>query len=187
MFRRNILPPPSGWRVRQEEPVFLNVTLCSSGRGLCLVRKYCFHLQGWRVSQGRNQQKRATSYLVPLEYSSTLRMEAVCYSETSGPLQSSRRYNPEDRTLHSHCNENFILTLLKISFRNTERMGSKCFVCLFVCLIAFITRRVWRFRKLDWLWELYYWRVCTLCWSRCKRTENWSCCPVTRMQVKIIT
>jgi hypothetical protein len=36
--------------------------------------------------------------------SSTLKMEAVCFSETSGPLRTMRRFNPQDR-IHSHRHE----------------------------------------------------------------------------------
>jgi hypothetical protein len=38
-----------------------------------------------------------------LVYSSTLKMEATCSSETSVDLQwTTRRYIPEDRTLYNH-------------------------------------------------------------------------------------
>jgi hypothetical protein len=38
-----------------------------------------------------------------LAYSSTLKMEAICYCEKSAKLQRiTRRYNPEDRTHHNH-------------------------------------------------------------------------------------
>jgi hypothetical protein len=36
----------------------------------------------------------------------TLNMKALCYSETSGCLLITRRYNPKDSTLHSHRREN---------------------------------------------------------------------------------
>jgi hypothetical protein len=40
-------------------------------------------------------------------YSWTLKIEASFSSETSvGFYQTTRRYNPEDRTLHNHCSEN---------------------------------------------------------------------------------
>jgi hypothetical protein len=42
-----------------------------------------------------------------LAYSSTLKMEARCFSETSVDFQrTTRRYIPEDRTLHNHRCEN---------------------------------------------------------------------------------
>jgi hypothetical protein len=41
-----------------------------------------------------------------LAYSSTLKMEAICSSETSGCLQITRGYNPEDVIVCSHPLEN---------------------------------------------------------------------------------
>jgi hypothetical protein len=41
-----------------------------------------------------------------LAYSSTLKTGAICSSETSGFLRTTRRYNAEDRTLHNHRREN---------------------------------------------------------------------------------
>lgn len=38
-----------------------------------------------------------------LSYSSTLRMEAICSSETSGSLQITRSYNLENHTLNLFC------------------------------------------------------------------------------------
>jgi hypothetical protein len=35
-----------------------------------------------------------------LVYFSTLKMETICFSETSRSLRTTRRYNPEHRTLH---------------------------------------------------------------------------------------
>jgi hypothetical protein len=35
-------------------------------------------------------------------YSSKLKMEVIFYSETSGYLRTTRRYNPEDLILHSY-------------------------------------------------------------------------------------
>jgi hypothetical protein len=39
-------------------------------------------------------------------YSSTLKMSVICSSETSGCLQTTRRHNPDDRSVHIHRNEN---------------------------------------------------------------------------------
>jgi hypothetical protein len=50
-----------------------------------------------------------------LTYFSTLRMEATCSSETSVDFQrTTRRYIPEDRTLHNHLYENLKSYLLNI-------------------------------------------------------------------------
>jgi hypothetical protein len=49
----------------------------------------------------------AGSNVFRLPYSSTLKMEATCSSETSVDFQrTTQRYNPEDKTLHNHRCEN---------------------------------------------------------------------------------
>jgi hypothetical protein len=40
-----------------------------------------------------------------LNYSSKLKMEVVCSSQMSDSLQTTRRHNPEDHMLRSHCPE----------------------------------------------------------------------------------
>lgn len=64
----------------------------------------------WRlesVSGGRTSLKKRPRELSSLPsaspgfylaYNSTLKMEAICSSETSGSLQTTLCYNPEDRT-----------------------------------------------------------------------------------------
>jgi hypothetical protein len=68
---------------------------------------YHLHLQG---------RRQATCLLTGLlNYSSTLKMEAICSSETSGATQrTTRRHIPEDYTLHNHRSEN--LKSYKTSF-----------------------------------------------------------------------
>jgi hypothetical protein len=44
-----------------------------------------------------------------------LKMEAICYSETSGYLRNTERYNPEDRTVHSIKNV-YVICFLKSTF-----------------------------------------------------------------------
>jgi hypothetical protein len=73
-FRRNMSPPSSGSKNKpSKKPASEQV----ASRTLTLV-----------------------SYSA---YSSTLEMEATCFSETSAHFQrATRRYIPEDRTLHNH-------------------------------------------------------------------------------------
>jgi hypothetical protein len=48
-------------------------------------------------------------------YSSTLKMVAICSSETSVDFQrTKRRYVSDDRTLHNHCCENFNFCTLHV-------------------------------------------------------------------------
>jgi hypothetical protein len=60
---------------------------------------------GGRISQAKNLRKALLATCFKLvsclaSYSSTLNMEATCFSETSGDFQRSKlRYTPEDRTL----------------------------------------------------------------------------------------
>jgi hypothetical protein len=63
---------------------------------------YRLHLQSRRISRGRNQHQVAPTFtLVSCSaYSSTLKMEAICSSETSVYFQrTTRRYIPDDSTL----------------------------------------------------------------------------------------
>jgi hypothetical protein len=53
---------------------------------------------------------RAFTLVSFLVYSLTLKMETTCSSETSTHFQrATRRYIPEDRSLHNHCCKNLIL------------------------------------------------------------------------------
>jgi hypothetical protein len=66
---------------------------------------YFLHLQGPRVSQAGHQHQEGSKQ--SLAYTLTLKMEAVCSSETSYFLWTTQHYNQEDCTLHSHYCENF--------------------------------------------------------------------------------
>jgi hypothetical protein len=71
-----------------------------------------FHFQGRIVSQENNQRghsqhtERSTWHMflmaVCLASSSTLKMEAICSSETSGSLLTTRRYNPQSLLWGAH-------------------------------------------------------------------------------------
>jgi hypothetical protein len=85
--------------------VFWDITQCSP---LKVNRRFgvtcLLHLQGKR--QARHQHEVtlfATSFMLVscLSYSSTLKMEVTCYSETSLDFQlTTLRYIPEDRNLY---------------------------------------------------------------------------------------
>jgi hypothetical protein len=69
---------------------------------------YRLHLHCRRISQARNQREaggKLNFLIVPyLAYSSTLKMEATCSSETSTDFhRTTLRYIPEDRTLNNLC------------------------------------------------------------------------------------
>jgi hypothetical protein len=91
--------------------IFWDITPCSPLRVNWRFRNtHRLHLQGRRISQAKNQHKsrwQASMLLSCSAYSSTLKMEAICSSETSVHFQqTTRRYIPEDSTLHNHCCEN---------------------------------------------------------------------------------
>jgi hypothetical protein len=70
-------------------------------------RSYRLHLQGRRMSRARNQRESRCLLDGLLNYSSTLKMEAIRSSETLGATQwTTRRHIPEDDTLHNHRCEN---------------------------------------------------------------------------------
>jgi hypothetical protein len=120
--------------------IFWDITPCSQ---LKVNRRFGetwrLHLQCQRIRRKRNQ--RENLFCLPPEfrlvscsdYSSTLKMEAVCSSETSVDFQrTTRRYIPQDRTLHNHRCENlksytviFIFTAARIlNLTKTEAVPS---------------------------------------------------------------
>jgi hypothetical protein len=72
--------------------VFSIVTQCHSERVRRFGRTYGVHIQVQILSQARNHQKQTSAY------SSILKLEAIYFSETSGSLRTTRRYNREYRT-----------------------------------------------------------------------------------------
>jgi hypothetical protein len=71
-------------------------------------RIYKLHLEGRRISRTRNQRAPNASTLISCsDYFSILKMGAICSSETLVDFQRiTRRYIPEDSTLHNHYCEN---------------------------------------------------------------------------------
>jgi hypothetical protein len=65
----------------------------------CFRVTCCRHRQGQRISQARSLP-RAFMVVSCLAYSLTLKMEAICYSDTLVNFQrTTQHYIPEDRTL----------------------------------------------------------------------------------------
>jgi hypothetical protein len=88
-------------RLLMKSMVFWVVRLCSSEKSQHFRRKQCLHLEGRRVSHARNQQeahgKPSSAWLMlHLAYSSTMKMEAVCSSETLDCFWIRWHYNQED-------------------------------------------------------------------------------------------
>jgi hypothetical protein len=82
-----------------KSPIFWDITPCSPLKmNQRFGRTSRLHLQGRRTSQA-NQYEAGTMLVSCLVYSSTLKMEAICFSETSVDFQRAIwRYIPEDRT-----------------------------------------------------------------------------------------
>jgi hypothetical protein len=108
--------------------VFWHLTPCSPVKANGCFGGTCrLHLQG----RARNQ---ACFMLVSrLAYSSTLKMEAICSSETSVDVhRNARRYIPEDRALHNHrCNN------LKSSISFFDFPSDKVLLLLLLLLLPF--------------------------------------------------
>jgi hypothetical protein len=86
--------------VLMESLVFSHITPCNPLKvnrrlgGTC-----CLHLQGGRISQARNWNEASSRC-----YSSTLKLEAICSSETPVDIQrTTLHYIPEDINLHNPC------------------------------------------------------------------------------------
>jgi hypothetical protein len=92
--------------------IYWDITLSSPLKfNWCISQTCCFQLQGWRISQARNQHeagsKQCFMLVSCLSYSLTLKMEVICSSGTSVDFQwTTWWYVPEDRTIHSHYSEN---------------------------------------------------------------------------------
>jgi hypothetical protein len=90
--------------------IFWDITPCSLLRvSRRFGRTYRLHVQGRKINRARNQREsRWQAELVScLAYFLTLKMEAICSSETSvGSQWTTRRYIPEDGTIHNHRIEN---------------------------------------------------------------------------------
>jgi hypothetical protein len=90
--------------------IFWDITPCSP---LKVNRRFggtCLHLQGLRISQARKQicLLPAFTLVSGSAYTSTLKMEAICTSETSIEFKrNSRRYIPKDGTLQINPVHNF--------------------------------------------------------------------------------
>jgi hypothetical protein len=82
--------------------VFWVVTPCSLDIALPFRGIYHLHAMGERVSQRRNH---LFLLIFCLAYFSTVKMVAVCSSETSRPIRTTQRCNSEDRRLHGHRRE----------------------------------------------------------------------------------
>jgi hypothetical protein len=93
--------------------VFWDITPCSPSKINWRFGEICrLHRQSRRISQAIKQRESlfATCFTLVscLSYSSTLKMEVTCSSETSVDFRrTTRRYIPEDRALHNHRCENF--------------------------------------------------------------------------------
>jgi hypothetical protein len=93
-------------RTRVTSSIFWDITPCSP---LNVNRRFggksCLHLQDRRINRARNRHEAGSKFF--LAYSSTFKMDAICSSETSVDFQrTTRRYIPEDGTLHNHRCEN---------------------------------------------------------------------------------
>jgi hypothetical protein len=94
---------------RNKSAIFWNITPCSP---LSVNRRfggtYRLHLQGLKNKLSNHSACHLLSrwFLAEVIFS-TLKMEAICSSETSVDTQlTTRRYFPEDGTLHNHRCEN---------------------------------------------------------------------------------
>jgi ABC-type uncharacterized transport system permease subunit len=73
-----------------------------------------------------------------LVYSLILKVEVICSSETSVDFQwSVQSCNPEDRTLHKHCCENFYLCTHSCAYSLTHSVTVMC-ACMFVHMCTYM-------------------------------------------------
>jgi hypothetical protein len=94
--------------------IFWNIMPCSPLKFNWRSGRTCLLLEGWRISQTRNEYDVSSEQIIAflsvcfISFSSTLKMEAACSSETSVNFQRTmHRYIPADRTLNNRRCENF--------------------------------------------------------------------------------
>jgi hypothetical protein len=128
-----LLSVSNAWRTAEDTRIFVkfNIRECTGFEEFYLLgynavtpcetqptfwRVTCrLHLQSRSISQARNQREsrwQAELCLIScLAYASNLKIEATCSSETSVDFErTTRRYIPEDKTLHNHRCENLVST-----------------------------------------------------------------------------
>jgi hypothetical protein len=108
--------------------IFQDITLCSLLKVNRHFRRTCRpHLNGRRIRGARNQNGRRWQAEPCSAYSSTLKMEAICFSETSVDFQRTTwHYIPEDSTLDQRIicfygTQTFITMIAKSEMSNTGR------------------------------------------------------------------
>jgi hypothetical protein len=104
-------------------------------------------------------------FLAELTYS-TLKMEAMCPSETSVDTQrTTRRYIPEDRTIHNHCCENLkSYTEFRQFFHSKQRVNLYTLDVLYVGWWGLGFSWLWRFVLLycdSWYCVIFRQRKCS--------------------------
>jgi hypothetical protein len=92
--------------------VFSDVAPCRSCVNRRLGGKYRFHLQGRKISELQPPAHAGSS----LADFSSLKMEAIFFSETWVHTRSTRRYISEDGILHSHGRENIKSYIQNLNF-----------------------------------------------------------------------
>jgi hypothetical protein len=115
--------------------IFWDITPCSP---LNVNRRfgetYRLHFQGRRISWARNQRE---SPLLWSTYSSTLKMEAICSSETSADIQrTTRRYIPQDGILISFLNIFCALWVATITLDGSSGVRTYPKVIIFILIFS---------------------------------------------------
>jgi hypothetical protein len=117
--------------------VFWDIMPCSP---LKVKRRFggtnCLHLQGQRIRRARNQSELSLPPAFTLvscsAYSSTLKIEAICSSQTSVYFQQmTRRYIPEYSTLQLSM---YLFKLLHLSGTNNKVHGQLVYSMDFISL-----------------------------------------------------
>jgi hypothetical protein len=138
------LLPCGLWRQRRtlkllKNAVFRDVTPCISSCEQMFRRNYCLHLQGIKICEPGTSVSRWLQADSSLADFYTLKMEAICSSETSVHTKFTRSHIPEDGILRSHRRENL-----------------KSYTQTFVCF-GFISA----FLKVEW--SYYLKPICIFC------------------------
>jgi hypothetical protein len=140
--------------------IFVDITLCSP-----LKVNWRFGGPCRLHSQLRSRALLATCFMLAscLAYSSILKMEVICSSETSVAFQwTARRYIPEDRSLHSDYSHRLCRTLsTKLEYKQKRWRQTNKHINLLDNQMQLQTR-----------WNVIYFFICLVTWTSSSKNSR---------------
>jgi hypothetical protein len=121
------------------------------------------------------------------DYSSTLKMEAICSSEISVDFQqTTRRYIPEDSSLHNHRCENLKSFIEYIFLFHTSLVLHNLSLLLLLCIKLLIIYYLWitMFHRPVWYNWLYFKNLFLNKYNKFYHTGRWNIVILTYLHTR---